>query len=147
MKQILRNTKTGGVSVREVPAPVAQRGRVLVRAHASLISAGTERMAVDAGKKSLIARARENPALVKQVIERAKSEGVINTVNAVLAKLGSLSPLGYSASGTVVDLGPDVTSFRVGERVACAGLGFASHAEMLSVPQNLCVRIPDGVGF
>lgn len=147
MKQILRNAKTGEVKVADVAQPVAQRGRVLVRAHASLISAGTERMAVDAGKKSLIGRARENPALVKQVIERARSEGVINTVNAVLAKLGSLSTLGYSASGVVVDVGQGVTDFRVGDSVSCAGLGFASHAEMLSVPQNLCVRIPEGVSF
>src|SRR2546423_2705393 len=147
MKQILRDSKTGEVRVADVPAPVAQRGRVLVRTHASLISAGTERMALDAGKKSLLGRARENPDLVRQVIERAKNEGVINTVNAVLAKLGSFSSLGYSASGIVVNVGDDVTNFRVGDRVACAGLGFASHAEVLSVPKNLCVRMPDEISF
>ena len=130
-----------------MPSPAAQRGRVLVRAAASLISAGTERMTVDSARKGLLHRARENPDKVKQVLQRARSEGVINTVNAVLTKLGSSTALGYSASGIVVGTGPDVTEFRVGDRVACAGVGYASHAEVLSVPKNLCVRLPDGASF
>jgi polar amino acid transport system substrate-binding protein len=144
MKQILQDSKTGEVKVMDVPAPVAQRGRVLVRAAASLISAGTERMAVDAGRKSLLGKARENPDKVKEVIQRARSEGVISTVNAVLTRLGSSTALGYSAAGICVGAGADVTEFRAGDRVACAGVGFASHAEVLSVPVNLCVRLPDG---
>src|SRR5947209_555435 len=147
MKQVLQNNKTGQMSVTNVPTPVVQRGRVLVRAAASLISAGTERMAVDEGKKSLIEKARERPDLVKQVIERAKTEGLIKTFNAVRSKLGSSTALGYSAAGIVVDVGDNVTEFRAGERVACAGAGYASHAEVLSVPKNLCVRLPDEVGF
>ena len=133
--------------VADVPTPALQRGRVLVRAAASLISAGTERVAVDEGKKSLIEKARERPDLVKQVIERAKTEGLIKTFNAVRSKLGSSTALGYSAAGIVVDVGDDVTEFRAGERVACAGAGYASHAEVLSVPKNLCVRLPDEVSF
>jgi polar amino acid transport system substrate-binding protein len=120
---------------------------VLVRAAASLISAGTERMAVGAGRKSLLSRARENPEKVKQVLQRARSEGVLHTVNAVMSKLGSSTALGYSASGIVVGVGADVTEFRVGDRVACAGVGYASHAEVLSVPKNLCVHLPDGATF
>ncbi|MBD0373068.1 MAG: bi-domain-containing oxidoreductase [Pyrinomonadaceae bacterium] len=147
MKQILQNNKTGRLEVADVPPPVAQRGRVLVRTARSLISAGTERMTVDQGKKSLLERARENPELVKQVLERAKNEGVMNTFNAVRSKLGSYTALGYSASGIVVSVGDDVTEFRAGDRVACAGVGYASHAEMLSVPKNLCVRLPEGTDF
>lgn len=147
MKQILQDSKTGEVKVMDVPRPSAQRGRVLVRAAASLISAGTERMTVDSARKGLLHRARENPDKVKQVLQRARSEGVINTVNAVLTKLGSSTALGYSASGIVVVTGPDVTEFRVNDRVACAGVGYASHAEVLSVPKNLCVRLPDGASF
>lgn len=135
------------MTVTEVPTPALQRGRVLVRAAASLISAGTERVAVDEGKKSLIERARERPELVKQVIERAKTEGLINTFNAVRSKLGSSTALGYSAAGIVIDVGDDVTELRAGMRVACAGAGYASHAEVLSVPKNLCVRLPDSVSF
>jgi hypothetical protein len=76
MKQILQNNKTGRMEVADVPPPVAQRGRVVVRTARSLISAGTERMTVDQGKKSLLERARENPSLVKQVVQRAKDEGL-----------------------------------------------------------------------
>jgi predicted dehydrogenase/threonine dehydrogenase-like Zn-dependent dehydrogenase len=147
MKQILQNNKTGRMAVADVPTPVVQRGRVLVRAAASLISAGTEKMAVDEGKKSLIERARERPELVKQVIERAKNEGLVKTINAVRSKLGSSTALGYSAAGIILDVGEDVTEFRSGMRVACAGAGYASHAEVLSVPKNLCVRLPDEVSF
>ena len=135
------------MAVADVPTPIAQQGRVLVRAAASLISAGTERMAVDEGKKSLIGRARERPELVKQVLEKAKNEGLLKTFNAVRSKLGSSTALGYSAAGIVLDVGDDVTEFRAGDRVACAGAGYASHAEVLSVPKNLCVRLPDEVSF
>jgi predicted dehydrogenase/threonine dehydrogenase-like Zn-dependent dehydrogenase len=147
MKQILQNNKTGRMAVADGPAPIAQRGRVLVRAAASLISAGTEKMAVDEGKKSLLERARERPELVRQVVEKARNEGVIKTINAVRSKLGSSTALGYSAAGVVIDVGEDVTEFRAGMRVACAGAGYASHAEVLSVPKNLCVRLPDEVSF
>ena len=147
MKQILQNVKTGEVTVTEVPTPVAQPGFVLVRTAASLISAGTERLTVEAGQKSLVSRAIDQPALVKKVIDKARNEGVVAAVDAVRSKLGSLSALGYSAAGTVVGVGDDVTSFRVGDRVACAGVGYASHAESLAVPKNLCVRLPDNVSF
>ncbi|HEX8846368.1 MAG TPA: bi-domain-containing oxidoreductase [Pyrinomonadaceae bacterium] len=147
MKQILQNNKTGQMAVKDVPTPVVQKGRVLVRAAASLISAGTERMAVDEGKKSLIEKARERPELVKQVIEKARNEGLIKTFNAVRSKLGSSTALGYSAAGIVLDVGEDVTEFQAGDRVACAGAGYASHAEVLSVPKNLCVRLPERVSF
>src|SRR5687767_2512899 len=147
MKQILQNNKTGRMAVMDVPTPVVQQGRVLVRAAASLISAGTERMAVEEGKKGLIERARERPELVRQVIEKAKNEGLVKTFNAVRSKLGSSTALGYSAAGIVLNVGDDVTEFRPGDRVACAGAGYASHAEVLSVPKNLCVRLPENVDF
>ncbi|HEX8457572.1 MAG TPA: bi-domain-containing oxidoreductase [Pyrinomonadaceae bacterium] len=147
MKQILQNYKTGEVRVAEVPPPIAQRGRVLVRTAASLISAGTERMAVELGRKSLVGKARERPDLVRQVIQKAQREGLQNTIAAVRTKLNAPNALGYSAAGVVVDVGDGVTEFRAGDRVACAGAGFASHAELLSVPKNLCVRLPDAVDF
>lgn len=147
MKQILQNVKTGALAVAEVPPPVARPGFVLVRTAASLISAGTERSTVEAGQKGLVGRAIEQPALVKKVIDKARSEGVVATFDAVRSKLGSLSALGYSAAGIVVDVGDDDTGFRIGDRVACAGVGYASHAEVLSVPKNLCVRLPDKVEF
>jgi predicted dehydrogenase/threonine dehydrogenase-like Zn-dependent dehydrogenase len=147
MKQILQNYKTGEVTVADVPPPVAQHGRVLVRTAASLISAGTERMAVELGRKSLVGKARERPDLVRQVLQKAQREGLMNTFAAVQTKLNATNALGYSAAGIVADTGDDVTAFVAGDRVACAGAGFASHAEVLSVPKNLCVRVPDAVDF
>lgn len=119
----------------------------MVRTAASLISAGTERMTVEAGQKSLLGRAVDQPALVKQVIQKARTEGVRNTIEAVRSKLGSLVALGYSAAGTVIEVGAGVTEFHPGARVACAGVGYASHAEVLAVPKNLCVRLPEQVSF
>ena len=147
MKQILQNAKTGAVAVTDVPAPIAQPGFVLVRTAASLISAGTERLTVEAAQKNLVSRAIEQPALVKKVLDKARNDGVVATFDAVRSKLGSLTALGYSAAGTVSAIGEGVTDLRVGDGVACAGVGYASHAEVLSVPKNLCVRIPDNVSF
>lgn len=147
MKQILQNLGTGELTVSDVPPPVIQRQRVLVRTAASLISAGTERMTIALGRKSLIGKARERPDLVKQVIQKAKTEGLLHTFEAVRARLDKTNALGYSAAGIVINVGEGVTEIRAGDRVACAGAGWASHAEIISVPQNLCVRLPPGVGF
>jgi len=147
MKQILQDVGTGNVSVYEVPAPSVQRGRLLVRTAASLISAGTEKMAVESGQKSLLAKAKERPDLVKQVIQKAKTEGIVNTFTAVRAKLDSKGALGYSAAGIVTAIGEGVSNYSVGDHVACAGVGYASHAEVISVPQNLCARLPEGLSF
>jgi polar amino acid transport system substrate-binding protein len=120
---------------------------VLVRTVASLISAGTERASVESARKSLVQEARERPDLVKAVIDRARTDGLRNTFNAVRGKLASSQALGYSAAGTVMAVGEGVTEFVPDQRVACAGVGYASHAEVLSVPRNLVVRLPDEVDF
>lgn len=137
----------GKTGVVEVPVPALLRGRVLVRTAASLISAGTERAAAESVRKGLVTEARERPDLVRSVIEKARTEGLRSTIEKVRDKLGASQPLGYSASGIVMEVASDVLNFQVGERVACAGLGFASHAEVLSVPKNLCVHLPNEVGF
>jgi len=147
MKQILQDVGTGDVSVYEVPAPSVQRGRLLVRTAASLISAGTERVAVESGRKNLLAKAKERPDLVKQVIEKARTEGIVSTFTAVRAKLDSKNALGYSAAGIVAAIGEGVSNYGIGDRVACAGVGYASHAEVICVPQNLCARLPEGLSF
>ncbi|MBV8858273.1 MAG: bi-domain-containing oxidoreductase [Acidobacteria bacterium] len=147
MKQLLQNLKTGEGVVADVPAPVVQPGRVLVRAASSLVSAGTERAFVELGRKSLLGKAKERPDLVGKVLEKVKSEGLLNTLQSVREKLDESHALGYSAAGVVVEVGEGVTEFRAGDRVACAGTGYAAHAELLSVPKNLCVRLPGGVDF
>jgi len=147
MKQILHNLKTGEAAVADVPAPSAQPGRVLVRAAASLISAGTERAVVELGRKSLVAKARERPDLVRKVVEKVREEGLRSALGSVREKLAASHALGYSAAGVVAEVGAGVAEFRPGDRVACAGTGYASHAEVLSVPKNLCARLPDEVDF
>ena len=131
----------------DVPVPALQRGRVLVRTVASLISAGTERAAVELVSKGLVQEARERPDLVKAVVAKVKNEGLLNTFTAVRDKMAASQALGYSAAGTVTAVADDVTEFQLGDRVACAGVGFASHAQVLSVPKNLCVHLPDAVSF
>jgi polar amino acid transport system substrate-binding protein len=147
MKQVLQNRKTGRPFVGEVPVPALVRGRVLVRTVASLISAGTERAAVELVSKGLVQEARQRPDLVKAVVAKVKSEGLLNTFASVRDKMAASQSLGYSAAGVVAAVAEDVTEFQVGDRVACAGVGFASHAEVLSVPKNLCVQLPENVSF
>src|SRR6185295_9704071 len=147
MKQVLQNRKTGRPFVGEVPVPALQRGRVLVRSVASLISAGTERAAVELVSKGLVQEARQRPDLVKAVVAKVKNEGILNTFASVRDKMAASQALGYSAAGIVATVADDVTEFQIGDRVACAGVGFASHAEVLSVPRNLCVHLPDNVSF
>ena len=147
MKQVLQNRKTGRPFVAEVPVPALQTGRVLVRTVASLISAGTEKAAVELVSKGLIQEARQRPELVKAVMTKVKNDGLLNTLNAVRDKMAASQALGYSASGIVTAVAPDVDEFQVGDRVACAGVGFASHAEVIAVPKNLCVRLPADVTF
>ncbi|HKE60419.1 MAG TPA: bi-domain-containing oxidoreductase [Pyrinomonadaceae bacterium] len=147
MKQVLQNRKTGKPFVGEVPVPALQRGRVLVRTVASLISAGTERAAVELVSKGLVQEARQRPDLVKAVVARARTQGLLSTISAVRDKMAASQSLGYSAAGIVIELTEDVTEFQIGDRVACAGVGFASHAEVLSVPKNLCVQLPEPLSF
>ena len=147
MKQLLQNLRTGEATVAEVPVPVVQAGRVLVRTATSLISAGTERALVELGQKSLLGKARERPELIGKVWEKVKTEGIAQTLDGVRDKLDQSHAVGYSAAGTVIECGEGITDLLPGDRVACAGTNFASHAEVISVPRNLCVRLPDHVGF
>lgn len=145
MFQALQHLKTGEIEVKDVPAPALRSGWIVVATQASLISAGTERTSVEKAKSSLIERARKQPDDVKQVLDMAKREGMLNTFHKVMNKLDSYRALGYSTAGVVVESGCD--EFAPGDRVACAGAGYAVHAEMITVPKNLAVKIPDGVSF
>lgn len=145
MKQLIQSFKTGELGLFEVPVPVCGENGALVQTTVSLVSAGTEKMLVDFAKKSLIAKAKDRPDLVKQVVEKMKKEGVKNTLEKVFTKLDSPIPLGYSAAGRVVEVGSNMSGLNIGDRVACGGAGYANHAEVNYVPKNLMVKIPDGV--
>ncbi|HWN99188.1 MAG TPA: bi-domain-containing oxidoreductase [Blastocatellia bacterium] len=147
MKQVVQNFRTGELKVEELPPPALRQGGVLVRTAWSLISAGTERTIVETAQSSLIGKARERPDLVRQVVDTFKREGLRSTYEKVKARLTKLAPLGYSASGVVTAVSSDVHEFRAGDRVACAGGGYATHAEVIFVPKNLCCKVPDGVSL
>jgi len=145
MKQVIQDFKTGDVRVVDVPRPQVDDGSVLVKNHCSCVSAGTEKSMIELGKKSYIGKARERPDLAKKVIEKARNDGVVPTYKSVMSRLEEATPLGYSSCGEVISVGNDVGEFSEGDLVACAGAGYASHAEVVAVPENLCAPVPDGV--
>jgi predicted dehydrogenase len=145
VKQLVQDHESGDVRLEEVPTPVARRGQVLVRAEASLVSAGTDRQTIEFGQSSLLEKARARPDLVRQVLDKARADGIASTVKAARARLEDWLPLGYSLAGRVLAVGEGVMRVRVGDRVACAGQGFASHAEVVAVPESFVVPVPEGV--
>ena len=145
MKQVIQPIAGGPVEVLDVPPPVPDAAGVLVRTVASVISPGTERAVTALAQASLLAKARARPDLVRQVVRKARSEGLAATRQAVQSRLASDLPLGYSAAGVVVEAGPAVTGVRPGQLVATGGAGNANHAEFQAVPGLLCARVPDGV--
>jgi predicted dehydrogenase/threonine dehydrogenase-like Zn-dependent dehydrogenase len=147
VRQLLQNLRSGETQVVEVPIPTPQNGEALVHTAASLVSAGTERMLVEFAEKSLAGKARSRPDLVRQVLDKARREGLLSTIAATFNRLDQPLPLGYSSAGTIVRLGPGLQGFQVGQRVACAGGNYAVHAEYACVPKNLMAPIPEGVDF
>jgi predicted dehydrogenase/threonine dehydrogenase-like Zn-dependent dehydrogenase len=147
MKQLLQNINNGETTVIDVPIPQLQPGMALVRNQVSLVSAGTERMLVEFAGKSLVGKALSRPDLVRQVVDKARREGLLSTMDAALNRLDQPMPLGYSSSGIVEAIAGDVQGVKVGDRVACAGGGYAVHAEFVSIPKNLLTLLPDNVDF
>jgi len=147
MFSVVENFKTGKLELDDLPAPICRPGAVLVANRASLISAGTEKAAIALARKTLAGKAAARPDLVRQVLSKLKRDGLAATIAAVRAKLDSPMALGYSCAGVVIESAPGVVDFAPGDRVACAGAGWATHSEIVSVPKNLCAKIPDGVTF
>lgn len=145
MKIVVQNFKTGVLSVADVPAPRVGAGQVLVRVHSSLISAGTDRAIIGLGKKGYLGKALDRPDLASKVINRARTEGLWPTYQVVKNLLAEPVPLGYSLVGTALEVGREVNDIAVGDRVACAGLGYANHAELVAIPKNLCIGVPAAV--
>lgn len=147
MKQVAQRARDGRIVVVDAPLPVVRPGWVLVANRCSLISAGTERSKLKLGELSPLEKARARPDLARKVVERARTEGIRPTLTAVRERLTALAPLGYSSAGSVLRVGEDVEGLVSGDRVACAGGGWANHAEVVAVPKNLVVPIPELVPF
>jgi predicted dehydrogenase/threonine dehydrogenase-like Zn-dependent dehydrogenase len=143
MKQIIQDIKSGDTILETVPVPQVRAGAVLIRTNRTLVSLGTEKMLVEFGKANWIAKARQQPDKVKQVLDKIKTDGLQPTVEAVFRKLGEPLPLGYCNAGEVVAVGAGVSAFKIGDRVVSNG----HHAEVVCVPQNLVAKIPDNVSY
>ena len=141
MKQILQSLKNGATEVAEVPCPSARSGQLLIRSTRTLVSVGTERMLVEFGKAGWIEKARQQPDKVRMVLDKIKTDGLVPTFESVMNKLDQPLPLGYCNVGRVMATGGGVAGFEIGDRVVSNG----KHAEAVSVPVNLCARVPDGV--
>lgn len=139
MKQVLQSLKNGRTEVASVPCPAVRSGQLLVASSRTLISAGTERTLVSFGKANLVSKARQQPERVRTVLDKIKTDGVLPTIEAVLAKLDQPLPMGYCNVGVVTEVAEGVTGYAVGERVVSNG----KHAEMVAVPANLCAKVPD----
>lgn len=145
MKQVVLNLKNGDLTVEEVPIPTLKGSGVLVQNHYSVISAGTESGIVDLAEKSLIGKVKSRPDLAKKVIDKAKTHGPISAFQQAMGRLEQREPLGYSSAGTVIAVSEDISDIKIGDRVACAGAGYANHADVVFVPKNLCVKVPENV--
>ncbi len=141
MKQVVQNFETGQTLLAEVPAPAAERNSLIIATALSLISPGTERMLVDFGRASLINKVRKQPDKVKAVLNKVRTDGLMQTIGAVRSKLAQPIALGYCNVGRVVAAGDNAGDFKPGERVVSNG----SHAEVVRVPHTLCARVPEGV--
>ncbi len=147
MKQIVHSLRTGEMIIAEVPAPILRGPGALVRTRYSLISAGTEKEVIELAKKSLVGKARPRPDLVKQFLDKVKRDGLRAAFSAAMARLDQPLLLGYSSAGEVVAVSEELDGVTVGDRVACGGGGYASHAGLVYVSRNLLVKLPDGVSL
>jgi len=147
MKQIVQSIKNGEIMIIDAPTPDLQPGFVLVRNFYSLLSSGTERASQEFAGKNLLQKAKARPDLMKQFMDKVKKDGIGSAFDAMKSRLDQAMPLGYSTAGKVIAVAEGVTEFKPGDRVACAGAGYANHAEIVSVPQNLVVRVPDDVDY
>jgi predicted dehydrogenase/threonine dehydrogenase-like Zn-dependent dehydrogenase len=147
MKQLVQRMRSGKISVQDVPEPLVRNNFVKIATRRSLISPGTEKSKVDLGDSSLLAKARARPDLVRKVLDSAKSQGLSSTYRTVRTRLEEMTALGYSLAGIVVEVGNRVRHFKPGDRVAAAGAGYANHAEVVTVPQNLVIPILSEVSW
>lgn len=145
MKQVL--IRQGETIVEEVPTPQVEAGQILVAVQYSCISAGTEMAGIQSSGEPLWRRALRQPEQVKKVLQAVATQGIARTRSMVRGQLQAGNATGYSAAGIVLEAGEGVSQFLPGDRVACAGAGYAHHAEVIAVPENLAVKVPDALDF
>ena len=127
MKQVVQNSKTGEIKTLDIPTPQCEPNGVLVQTAYSIISTGTERQSISTAKSSLIGKAKMRPDL-KSI--RSLQKNGFNTYKLVSDRLNSPMPLGYSSSGQIIEVGDNVSNYKIGDLVACGGGGYALHADV-----------------
>ena len=145
MKQAQMDYKKGSIKIEDVPSPQIRDNGILVQTAYSLISIGTEKSTLDFARSGYLKKAQKRPDLKAKVFETMKKNGIISTLKVVMNQLDLPDKLGYSCSGFVIKKGNNVNNINIGDRVACAGVGFASHSEINYIPKNLFTKIPDNV--
>jgi threonine dehydrogenase-like Zn-dependent dehydrogenase len=145
LRQVL--IKEGNVETVEVPPPIITPGSLLISVDHSCISAGTEMSGLRTSAQPLWKRALKNPKAVKNTLKMVAEKGFTHTKSVVEGKLTSGYPTGYSAAGIVLEVGAGIDGIQPGDKVACAGAKYANHAEVISVPKNLTVKIPQELGY
>jgi len=147
MKQVVQNLRTGETQLIDVPKPIVQDNMILIKTKASLVSSGTERTLVNFAEKNLIGKAQSRPDLLKQVVEKAKRDGILTTLQSAGNRLDQPLPLGYSSAGVIEEIGRYVNDFQPGDRVVCGGGGYAVHAEYALIPINLVAHLPEEIDY
>ena len=145
MNQVLQNFRSGELKVAAVPAPALKPKHVLVQNLFSVVSAGTEKHSVEFAQKNILDKARARPDLVRKVVTYARTDGLATAYQIAMSRLDDWKPLGYSTAGRILQVGEGVSDLSAGDLVACAGAGYANHAEVICVPRNLVARIPQNV--
>ena len=141
MKQIFQSLENGETLIFDIPSPTLEKGHLLIKSSYSLISAGTERMLINFGKSNSLNKIKKEQDRIPELLEKIKSEGLLSTYKAVKNKLEQPIPLGYCNVGEVIEIGEDVDDFNIGDKVVSNG----PHAEIISVPKNLCALIPNEI--
>lgn len=145
MRQVVQDFRHGHLHLDDVPTPLLKANGCVVGTACSVVSIGTEKAVIGFASQGLAGKARSRPDLVKQVIRKVRSDGLIGTYRTSMSRLDTPLAMGYSSAGIVTEVGSAVTGIKIGDRVACGGGGFASHAELVYIPKNLMVPIPDDV--
>lgn len=146
MKQLLLDLKDGKIVIQDVPKPSIRPGGVLVANHYSVISGGTELSTLHLARSSYLGKARQKPDMFMKVVNIARKQGPLTAYSAVMGRLNMPLALGYSSAGVVIEASDDVP-FNPGDRVACGGQQYANHSDVVFVPKNLTVKVPDNVSL
>lgn len=140
MKILTQNLKSGKTNILDVPSPAKVDEKIQVLNQCSLISTGTESNIVEFGRANFLNKARQQPDRVKDVINKIRSSGFLDTFRAIKNKLLYPMPMGYSAVGIVTHSNNNF-EINIGSRVFTNSY----HQEAALVDNNMCVKIPNNV--